>query len=251
MKIIIFSDIHGNLEAFQAFLEKASAIKYERMYNLGDTIGYGADPNLCVETVKSMNIPSVTGNHEDVALGRSDGSMYNPDAKRAVTWCRNELKPENLEHLRNFGDFIWVDSLSGKTLLVHGSPQDKDGYILNERHAEAAFDSMKLRGICTAFVGHTHRPCLWSLMPEERPTCEMMPRSSEPIRLNPVSLNIINVGSVGQPRDGNYEGGFVIWNDTDHTVQFVRFPYDVEKTQKKIRDAGLPATIADRLATGN
>lgn len=251
MKIIIFSDIHGNLEAFEAFLSKTKSFDYERMYNLGDTIGYGADPNLCIETVKAHNIPSVTGNHEDVALGRSDASMYNPDAKRAVNWCRAELKPENLDYIKNFGDFIWVDSMSGKTLLVHGSPLDKDGYITNEKHADAAFASMKQRGIFTAFVGHTHRACLWSLNQEEKVECRMIPLGSDKISLVPGSYNILNVGSIGQPRDGNYEGCFVIWNDAEHTVQYIRFAYDVEKAQKKIRIAGLPATIADRLATGN
>lgn len=251
MKIIIFSDIHGNLEAFEAFILKAASIDHERMYNLGDTIGYGADPNRCVELVKEHDIPSVTGNHEDVALGRSDGSMYNPDAKRAVMWCKNELSQKNLDLLRNFGDFIWLDCLSGKTLLVHGSPADKDGYIMNEKIACSAFEAMERQGIQTSFVGHTHRPCVWTRNPDGSAKCFIPTEPDQEITLSADSLAIVNVGSVGQPRDGNPDGCFIVWNDLEHSVKFVRFGYDVAMAQKKIRESGLPGTIADRLATGN
>jgi len=250
MKIIIFSDVHGNLEAFESFFGVLDGFEYERMYNLGDIIGYGADPNACVALLRDREIPSVTGNHEDAVLGRADPSGFNPDARRAVTWCREQLTQENLDYLRTIGDFMWVDSALGKTLLVHGSPVDKDEYLLNRRHAERAFESMTYKDISISFIGHTHRPCFWIQQPDG--SAEFFPYDQEktPVKLNPSLKVIVNAGSIGQPRDNNPMGCFVIWDDVKHTIEFRRFEYPIEKAQQKIYDAGLPRILADRLGEG-
>lgn len=250
MKIIVFSDVHGNIDSFETFLGIADSLEHERMYNLGDTIGYGAGPNECVETVRTRNIPSVTGNHDDVVLGRYEPSRFNPDARRAILWCRNELREENMDYLRNLGDFIWIDSALGKSLLVHGSPVDKDEYVISKWNAERAFAAMIERDIAISFVGHTHKACLWIQeldgTPIFKPQCEI----DGEISLDPTLKVIANVGSIGQPRDGTSQGCFVVWDDVRHTIRFHRFDYPVEQAQRRIRDAGLPGFLADRLESG-
>jgi len=250
MKIIIFSDVHGNIDALETFLGIATGLEHERMYNLGDTVGYGAAPNECVEAVRSRNIKSVAGNHDDVVLGRYEPVRFNPDARRAVLWSRNELREENIDYLRNLGDYVWMDSALGKSLLVHGSPVDKDEYVISKWNAEQAFAAMIERDIAVAFVGHTHRPCLW--IQELDGTAVFRPQNKieGEITLDPTLKVIVNVGSVGQPRDGNAQGCFVLWDDEIHSIRFVRFDYPVKAAQKRIRDAGLPRFLADRLEAG-
>lgn len=250
MKFILFSDVHGNLEALESFLEQIDKVQHDRIYNLGDIIGYGANPNECVELIQQKDIPSVVGNHDDVALDKYEPENFNPDARRAVLWCRNTMRDENMDFLRGLKDFIWVDSALGKILIVHGSPVDKDEYVISRWHAERAFVNMIQRDIALAFVAHTHQPCCWIQRADGTAEHRTQPRSDEVIQLNPSMKAIVNVGSVGQPRDGDPRGCFVVWDDMDHTIRFCRFSYQISKAQKKIRDAGLPAFLADRLAGG-
>lgn len=250
MKIIVFSDVHANLEAFEAFLEKADEVNYDRIFNLGDTVGYGADPNRCIELMREREIPSVTGNHDDVVLGRYEPTNFNPDARRAVLWARSRITEENKNYLRGLGDFLWVDSANGKALLVHGSPIDKDDYIMTESQANEVFDSMQMRTVSYAFIGHTHKACYWLKNLDGAVRHVECGQGDKSVRLRQGEAMICNVGSVGQPRDGNENGCFVVWDDVENRIDFVRFEYDYRTTQKKIIEAGLPPQHAERLGGG-
>ena len=250
MKFIFFSDVHGNLEALESFLDHIDKIQYDRIYNLGDIIGYGANPNECIEIIHERGIPSVLGNHDDVVLDKYDPEMFNPDARSAVVWCQKNVREENIDFLRELKDFIWIDSALGKALVVHGSPVDKDEYVMSRWHAERAFGNMMSRDIAVAFVAHTHVPCCWRQTPDGTAEFIQPPEGGEPVVLNPTLKAIVNVGSVGQPRDGDSRGGFIIWDDEEHSVVYRRFTYPVSKAQRKIKEAGLPAVLADRLAEG-
>lgn len=250
MIFVIFSDAHANLEALETFFEHTDRMQYDHIYNLGDLIGYGANPNECVEAVQRRGIPSVAGNHDDVALDKYDPDSFNPDARNAVEWCRKTIREENMDYLRGLKDFIWLDSSLGKVLIVHGSPVDKDEYVVSKWHAERTFDNMMKRDIALSFVAHTHKPCLWRQTPDGEAAHFTPPEDGAAVALNPACKAVVNVGSVGQPRDGDPRGCYVVWDDDAHTVQFKRFAYPISKAQKKIRDAGLPAFHADRLAGG-
>ncbi len=249
MKIIVFADIHANLEALETFLKKADRSGSERLYCLGDIIGYGPDPNACVEIIRSRGIQCVTGNHEDVTLGRCDLDRFNPDARRAIAWTIDSLSEQNVIFLKSISDYLWIDSAMGKVLLVHGSPVSKDEYIISARQAEASFLSMTQRDISLCFVAHTHQPCAWIQKPDGEASFIPVAGSRE-IQLKRTVKAIINVGSIGQPRDGNPQGCYVVWDDVKHTVKFSRFTYPFKKTQKKIIAASLPSIIANRLAYG-
>jgi predicted phosphodiesterase len=250
MKIIIFSDAHGNSDALEACLSLTDRTEHERIFNLGDTVGYGAGPNECIELVRSRNIPSVTGNHDDVVLGRYEPARFNPDARRAIMWCRSVLKEENFDFLRNLSDFIWIDSALGKALLVHGSPVDKDEYVTSKWNAERAFSAMMDRDITISFIAHTHRAGLWIQGVDGTPVFKSECECAQDTILDPSLKVLVNVGSVGQPRDGNSKGCFVVWDDVKHTISFHRFDYPVQAAQQRIRDAGLPRFLADRLEGG-
>ena len=250
MKIIVFSDIHGNIDALESFLELSDGMEYERVYNLGDTVGYGAGPNECVDMVRKRNISSVTGNHDDVIVGRRDPGRFNPDARRAILWTRNELREENKDWLRGLNDFIWMDSSLGKALLVHGSPVNKDEYVTSASNAEKAFVSMDEQDILICFVGHTHKACLWTQGMDGSPVFKPQAECDGDVKLEPTMKVIVNVGSIGQPRDGTPDGCFVVWDDVRHTVRFHRFTYPVERAQTRMKDAGLPGFIIERLGGG-
>jgi diadenosine tetraphosphatase ApaH/serine/threonine PP2A family protein phosphatase len=138
----------------------------------------------------------------------------------------------------------------GKILIVHGSPVDKDEYVVSKWHAERAFVDMVTRDIALAFVAHTHQPCCWLQRADGTAEHRTPPENNEEIRLNPSLKAIVNVGSIGQPRDGDPRGCYVTWDDERHTIRFYRFSYQISKAQKKIRDMGLPPFLADRLAGG-
>lgn len=250
MDIIIFSDIHANIDAFESFLKIADGMQHERIYNLGDTVGYGAAPNECVEAVNERNIASVTGNHDDVVLGRYEPARFNPDARRAVMWTRGVLKEQNNVFLRNLSDFIWIDSALGKALLVHGSPVNKDEYVTSKTNAEKAFSEMMERDITISFVAHTHRAGVWIQEMDGTPVFRTQSDCEDGVTLDPALKVVVNVGSIGQPRDGNPKGCFVVWDDMKHTLSFKRFEYPVQVAQQRIREAGLPHFFADRLEGG-
>ncbi|MEW5944814.1 MAG: metallophosphoesterase family protein [bacterium] len=250
MKYVVFSDVHGNLEALERFAQRADEKGADQMVCLGDIVGYGADPNACVEFVRDRGVPCVSGNHDDVVSGLVEPDDFNPDARRAILWCRERISPRNRRFLRALEQRIVIETPRGRTLFVHGSPADKDEYIMSGWSAMKSFGLMEREDFCCAFVGHTHQPCVWVWKAGERVGLAPYSRQHSVFSISPELRLIVNVGSVGQPRDGDPEGCFVVWDDEAGSVEFVRFGYDVAKAQEKIIRANLPLFLADRLAGG-
>lgn len=250
MKAVFFSDIHGNLEALAGFRAVLDNLAYDEIFSLGDIVGYGANPNECVEFVRELGITSVSGNHDDVVAGKVEPVDFNPDARRAILWCRKETTQPNRKLLRNLEERMIIETGETRIMLVHGSPYDKDEYIMSKHSAMRSFEVMQRENIRNSFVAHTHQPCLWVWQPGAQVTLLRPEDERRTFRIDPRLNLIVNVGSVGQPRDNDPRGCFAVWDDGDNTVEFVRFSYDVRAAQQKIIEADLPMFLADRLAGG-
>jgi predicted phosphodiesterase len=232
MKIAVISDIHGNLEALQSTLERIDALGITAVYCLGDIVGYGASPNECVELIRRRNIASIAGNHDKAVIGEVPVDDFSAMAKEGVLWTRTVLIDENTAYLRGLDYQIAAHGV----LFVHSSPDapEEFRYLLSYGHAIESFRSMTAN-LC--FIGHTHRPVIFC----EDGNTQTIAREKK---------FIVNVGSVGQPRDGDRRGCFAVF-DTDHyTLEYVRVEYNIEESRKKITNAGLPQKLADRLLVG-
>ena len=240
----VISDIHGNLEALEAVLEDVPD-GVEEIYCLGDVIGYGASPNECCESVRSYEMPVISGNHDLAVTDLStDLAWFNPVAAAAIQWTRDQLTPDNAEFLRTRPRMLQ----SEETLFVHGSVRDPDEYILNGAVAREnlAVLTADYPNVQVCFFGHTH---VKTVVPSpDGPSSG----SHDTLDLTSGGPYLVNPGSVGQPRDGDTFASYVLAENTqDETRIAYRFvEYDVEKAQDKIRAAGLPGMLADRLALG-
>ena len=244
MRALVVSDIHGNLHAFRAVLEAAGA--FDQMWNLGDAVGYGANPNEVIEVLRERAAVNVRGNHDRVCAGLTSSQGFNPVAAQAAAWTQSALSEENLEWLRNVPKGpIRATELA---TCVHGSPLDEDHYILSMRDAWTPLQRM-----CTSltFFGHTHvqgaflqSEADWE---EVRPVCE---DEGSALQIVDGLRLLVNPGSVGQPRDRDPRASFAIYASDEGTVTFRRVPYDVAGAQEAIRAAGLPERLANRLAGG-
>lgn len=256
MRYLIISDIHSNLAAFEAVL--ADAGSFDKVWCLGDVVGYGPDPNECVEQLRALPHVCVVGNHDRAALGNMDTEDFNPDAQKACHWTREQLSPSNLEYLETLPKSLVEEDFT----LVHGSPRHSIWeYILYPSIAEANFEYFDTR-FC--LVGHTHVPIIYRHRPENpAQACDTMspPLSSPPhggekrrgMVLGEERL-IINPGSVGQPRDGDPRASYAILDSdrerSDLTLQYRRISYPIETTQAKMVEKGLPVRLIIRLGYG-
>lgn len=241
MRMAVISDIHGNLEALQAVLADIRATGADAVYCLGDVVGYGADPRACLDLVRAQCALTVRGNHEEALLhiaGRQD--MSSP-AEQALVWTRQQLSDEDL-----LACAAWPLVLVGvDARLVHASPDEplKFRYLFSRFDCESAFGVFPEK-IC--LVGHTHLP----LLAEEIVPGVLRTYTAGEIELNTKNRYLINVGSVGQPRDGNPQARWVLVEDHPPRVVFKAVSYNIAQAQAKIRQAGLPESLADRLALG-
>jgi diadenosine tetraphosphatase ApaH/serine/threonine PP2A family protein phosphatase len=245
MRLLIVSDIHSNLEAFEAVLIHAGAV--DRIWCLGDLVGYGPDPNACVELLRSKPHLCVAGNHDWAALGKLDLADFNADARDASVWTRKRLTADNLAYLRALPEQLPKPD-SQPFWLVHGSPcQPIWEYILDERSATDAFGCF---GAESCFHGHTHLPILIRLVDHEGVERLVWSQpSGEAHKLGPERM-LVNPGSVGQPRDGNPKASYMILDTEALTVEHRRVAYEVWRTQDKMLDYKLPTRLAMRLAQG-
>jgi diadenosine tetraphosphatase ApaH/serine/threonine PP2A family protein phosphatase len=250
MRILLLSDIHSNLEALEACL--AAAPPRDLVVNLGDTVGYGANPNEVVARVRSLGTIFVRGNHDKAVGGLMDLEDFNPIAGIATLWTRAQLTAENLEWLRSLPQGpIRLEGLPGLQ-FVHGSASDEDEYLVSVRDA---LEPLLADSVPITFFGHTHLQGGFVLQGEisegYRPTYRTVgqPESSDwPLRENRHYL--INPGSVGQPRDGDWRAAFATFDSDARIVTFSRVPYNLRVAQEKINAANLPQRLATRLATG-
>jgi diadenosine tetraphosphatase ApaH/serine/threonine PP2A family protein phosphatase len=238
------SDIHGNLEALTAVLADAADAGASALVCLGDIVGYGADPVACVERVASRAAAVVAGNHEHGAGGLLDLSWFNDNAARAAKWTGGAL---DADHQRYLAALPLRAELDGAT-IVHASPRTPHewDYLIAPEDGFDVFGDFDTR-LC--FVGHSHLPAVWSIGSSGRAFSELRGDAAR-VRLDHGRRYIVNVGSVGQPRDRDCRAAYALW-DLDHpSIAIRRVAYDVTEAARKILSARLPRMLADRLARG-
>lgn len=240
MRYGIISDIHGNLEALNAVLESLSEERIDRYVCLGDLVGYGANPNECVELVQEFTDWVIAGNHDWAAVGLTDISVFNSHAREAVLWTARHLTGEHRTYLKRL-PLQWPDE---EALFVHATPESPEEwhYIFSPYEAGAYLDTMSAR-IC--FIGHSHRPVVFARDDDGQHLV-----SGTDFRMKPSWKYIVNVGSVGQPRDGDPRACYAVFDAEEGTAEVKRILYDMEKARRKILRAGLPAIEAERLTYG-
>ena len=310
MRALILSDIHGNLEALTAALAAAEN-RFDTLWNLGDTVGYGGSPNQVIDRVRPLSSVTVRGNHDRVCCGLSSSVNFNPTARAAVEWTRAELTEANLAWLRDLpqgplhppphtpvaeqqapvaekvliaaGSTAATDheaplstvpdldptALFPAVALAHGSPLHEDHYILSMRDAWAPLQQSPAP---ITFIGHTHIQGGFTLKTDaparQTPAAHATPSptaqwhelrpifrtraeaESWTLKLLPSQRHLINPGSIGQPRDGDWRAAFAIYDTDAAEITFHRIPYDVLAAQGRILMAGLPERLAARLREG-
>ncbi|HLB05313.1 MAG TPA: metallophosphoesterase family protein [Thermodesulfobacteriota bacterium] len=243
MRYAVISDIHSNLEALNAILSKISELNADDILCLGDVVGYGANPNECIDIVRRTGIRCIMGNHDSRASGLEEPDNFTPLAKEAALWTRDQLTGDNKRFLRELPRELTIEGF----IIFHGSIRDTDRYIIDERDASDNFQLLENLpdDIRLGFYGHTHVRVALSL---QRGKVFLEP--DEELRLAPWKRYLINPGSVGQPRDRDPSASFLIYDEFNEKVNFYRVDYDIAATQKKIIEAGLPVELAQRLAVG-
>ncbi len=244
MRSAILSDIHSNLEALGRVSEHAAALGAERYICLGDCVGYGADPVTTLQRLMSLpGLVAVRGNH-DAALFHEMGREVPPDIQRSILWTRARLLPAQLEFLAR----LPLVHREGAATYAHASAHQPERweYLRQEDQIRACLDAA---GTPLTFIGHVHVPKVFYETPGGA-VRELDPQDGVPLPLSPRTRYVINVGSVGQPRDGNNAACYVLYDDAAAEVTFCRLPYDYGATATKIRDAGLNPFFAERLAYG-
>ena len=248
MKIAVLSDIHANLAALQAVLADIDAVAPDAaIWHTGDIVGYNAEPNEVVALLRERGAVGVMGNHDAAVLGELDVSWFNPEAAAAVRWTATHITHENATWLHALPKI----SEMGAATLVHASLlKPLEEYVID---AGSARENLFALSTPVLFHGHTHVPAYWALRGGQASLIDIDGRA-QPL----LSPSLINVGSVGQPRDGDVRASWVLWDRSDDgsaigalgTVQWRRVAYDVARTQSLVRAAGLPERFATRLAEG-
>jgi diadenosine tetraphosphatase ApaH/serine/threonine PP2A family protein phosphatase len=239
MRIAVLSDIHSNLVALDAVLAHAGAV--DGTWLLGDTVGYGPDPDAVVERLQGVGATGVLGNHDAAALGGPEIDWFNPDARAAAAWTRDTITDATR---------AWLAALPRTTIdhgfaLVHGSPRDPlREYIAD---ADVARDNLAELRVPIGLHGHTHVPAAWL---ESGPRISLVePHSGESLRLVE-RRGLLNPGSVGQPRDGDARASYAVLDLAARTLTWHRVAYAITEVQAAMRAVGLPIRLIDRLAHG-
>jgi predicted phosphodiesterase len=245
VRYLIVSDLHANWQALEAVVHEAAG-GYDRALCCGDLVGYGAEPNPVVDWVRANCAVVVRGNHDKVSTGQEDLEWFNPVARAAALWTLQNLTPANIEYVRGLAKGpVLLDGFQ----VLHGSPFDEDEYVMAAGEAGQAFGYLESR---LAFFGHTHVQggFIWN-----HSRVETIPATSARSRRQEMEVDaecgyLVNPGSVGQPRDGDPRAAYVLYDSGTRMVAYCRAPYDVAAAQEKIREAGLPPILADRLSLG-
>ncbi len=242
MRYGIFSDIHSNLEAFEAVIKAYQKEKIDKYLCLGDVVGYGANPNECVDLLRALPAVVVAGNHDWASVDSFSPENFNDNAKEAVIWTKGRLSEPNKDFLRELELVYSRDNY----VLAHASLNEPQAfnYLLNINDCRLTFEFLKSQ-VC--FIGHTHIPVVFVQDEQGKRHYE----DTGKIRLKPGNKYVINAGSVGQPRDNIAGAAFCVWDTEKSEVEIKRVPYDVFMARQKIVDNGLPAFLGDRLLTGN
>ena len=239
MRYAVIADIHANLEALEVVLADTKEQKCTHYCCVGDVVGYNANPKECLDTIRTMGMPVVKGNHDEYCSSEEELEGFNPHAAEAVNWTRKQLSKEDRQWLRDLKYVRLVASFS----MVHSTldgPQ-RWGYVFDRLAAAASF-TYQNTSVC--FFGHTHVPVAFVRDNQVRGG------TYSKFRVEPGKKYFVNVGAVGQPRDGNPKAGYVVYDLDEGSIELRRLDYDIPKAQKKIVEAGLPQRLADRLALG-
>ncbi|HEY4587839.1 MAG TPA: metallophosphoesterase family protein [Thermoanaerobaculia bacterium] len=246
MRYLILSDMHANWEAFETVLRRARRKRYEAVLVLGDLVGYGAAPNQVVEAVRRIGprLYTVRGNHDKVVAGIDSGGNFNQTALTAAQWTTGRLTPGNLRYVRELpqGPLQVEEGMA----ICHGSPLDEDTYVFSDVDAWEIFSRYEMP---VTFFGHTHIPSLFWLEGKLLGVKALRGTSGR-IVLSPGGRYLINPGSIGQPRDRDPRASYMIYDSKKRVVTWHRVPYAIGEAQARIRKAGLPNSLADRLAVG-
>lgn len=241
MRYGIFSDIHSNLEALDSVIEAYKKEAINKYLCVGDVIGYAANPRECIEKVRAMATVTVAGNHDLAAMGLFSLDYFNPMAKESILWTKNNLNEDSEYFLQSLQLIYKNEDLT----LVHGTldnPQEFK-YLLDTYAARETFRLLE-NNIC--FVGHTHVAGIFVMDQSNN----IHYREDSVLNIEPENKYIINVGSVGQPRDEDPRAAYCIYDTQDKVVQIKRVRYEVEMTRKKIFENNLPRFLGDRLLVG-
>ncbi len=243
MMMAVLSDIHANLEALSAVISDTKKRGIKNIIFLGDAVGYGPDPEVVVEILKSECISMIAGNHDRAVIEPELDEYFNEIARLAIVWTRSVLSERVKRFFKNLPFVSRYKHNEIDILSVHASPREPEKwhYILTLRDAQINFYYFNEK-IC--FIGHSHYP----FVVERADSGELTVRTDNPFILKDNCRYIINAGSVGQPRDGDPRACYVIFNGRE--IEFIRLQYDLKKTQKKMKEAGLPAPLIERLEKG-
>ena len=242
MRIGVVSDIHSNLDAFRTVLDHMGPV--DQVWCLGDTVGYGPEPNECVQTLAALPHLAVAGNHDSAAIGRLGIEGFNPHAAAAARWTMDRLTNTSREYLSGLA----LKTESGEFTLAHGSPRDPTWeYVLSASAAEASFRCFAGR-FC--LVGHTHVPSVFVRVESGEVSAHQIVDQVELELDQPGARFILNPGSVGQPRDQDPRAAYLIVDTDPPRASWHRVAYPIESTQRKMRRAGLPLPLIERLSVG-
>ncbi len=251
MRYLIVSDMHGNGDAFAAVLRKVRRKHFDATLVLGDLVGYGASPDQVVEQMSDLpgKLFSVRGNHDKVAAGIDDGTSFNAAALAAARWTAERMKPHNLRVVRDLpvGPIVVEGGDPPRLAICHGSPADEDTYLFAEQEAFAGFQCEP--GAHVTFFGHTHLPSIF-ILHRGGVRAVLLRGNHGRLRIHPALRYLINPGSVGQPRDRNPLASFMMFDSESQVVTWRRVRYPIRRAQRRIEKAGLPPSLAERLAYG-
>lgn len=236
MKTAVISDVHSNIEALSAVFSELEQTGIERVICLGDIVGYGADPDDCLHLIKDKCEVVIRGNHDSAVSGSDEYSSFNPEAEEAIYWTRNRISEEWKSYLESLPMIFEENGI----IYVHASPHKPERWSYIVSREDALFEFRYFKG-SAAFIGHSHLSGIF---------CHDGDTFDNEVILNEEKRYIINVGSVGQPRDGNSNAAYAVYDDKLKSVNINRVAYNVESAAEKIIDAGLPNFLSSRLTAG-
>ncbi len=241
MRYLVLSDIHSNLPALEAVLAEVDLAHIDEVLCLGDLVGYGPNPNECIDRLRELPLRCVAGNHDWAAIGKMDTAEFNPAAREACQWTERELTAENRAYLLSLPETLVQDNYT----LVHGSLRAPIWeYVTHPLVAQRTFELLNTH-LC--FHGHTHVPVIFREEGAHPQAYILSPGQRITLDTN---RHMINTGSVGQPRDGDPRASYLLFDSQKATLEYQRVDYPVEETQKSMKRKGLPESLITRLSYG-
>ena len=240
MRLAVVSDIHGNMDAFESVLQDIDLSGVDAVVSLGDNIGYGPQPNEVIQEIQLRNIPSIMGNHELAVIDKQYLDWFNPAARKSLVKTAELLTRESIDFIFGLDTNMTIDG----AFCVHGFPPDSPLTYAFQIPDSRKIQIMNQLSESIFFIGHTHTLEMFEYNSRTL-TSTMLDRGHTP--LNPEKKYIINIGSVGQPRDGDNKAKYVIWDSSQNLIDVRFIPYDIAAVVKKIKAADLPEEHAQRL----